>query len=338
MLIDWMTLALDGSLLPVETRNKLNAMQDVVQRVSGDGELLWYCPARESIRSDTHNFSWRLAGDLVLMGSPARMFDRLGDNVFGSVDLVQCFKSVIQFASGALGVGLPATPAIWKLTRVDITANYDLQSLSNVRQALNCLRHIEGGRYQVKTSAESVYWSPQSRTMSGKAYAKGPHMRYMCKRGKVHIAADDLDKLDRLLRLELRLGSHFFRRKGSKWFNLTCEDLQVVHRDYFAKFIGSVEVFKMQDIIETLNKIAPTPGQARAAAGTWSLIQVHGYEAVKDLLTKSTFFRHTALLKKAGLTHADMQARKVLPFRQRAITIDLDDPVHTWEDLYQRCA
>ena len=337
MMLDYMTLAINALECPTKALEFLEGRQDLIMRVTPEGELVWRIPARSDIRSDTHQITVRLGSTLDIYGSPARCMGDGQNNVFGSFDILECFHAVIAFVSGVIGCPLPDDPKLWDLRRLDVTGNYDLGSLANVKQALNYLRHTEGGRYQVKTAAESVYWSPKSRLRAGKAYAKGPHMQYMIGKGKAQLCEKRLAMAQRLLRLELKLGSQFWKRDADgPWYDCTSEYLKVVHSKFFEQFIGSVEVSEMDDVLGKLQQIASTAGRAKAAYKTWLLIQTHGMEQARALTGRSAWYQHKALLKQVGISWADMHAQKIVPFRRR--TIVLGDPVASWEDLERRCA
>ena len=334
MLIDWMTLSTDASLLDPQTVAKIAGGQDKIMRVSPKGEVKWVMPCRANIRSDSHQITVRIGSHLDIQGSPART-KGTQDNVFGEATPVNAFLDMVQFLSNTLEVSLPCNPTCWRLTRMDVTGNFDLGSLPNVRQALNYLRHIEGGRYQVKTEAETVYWAKSSRLRAGKAYAKGPHMRYLAKKGQADLTPDQLFLVDRLLRLEMRLGNQFWReRAAQRWYQWSSEQLYEQFTVYFGQFIGKVEVVEMDKLLDELVKIAPTEGLAKAAYRTWLLIQSHGIERARELMTKRTWYRHKRLLQDCGVSWADFHHRALVPFRRK--TIVLSDPVRSWEDLIAR--
>ena len=334
MLIDWMTLSTDASVLDPRTITKITGKQDKMMRISPDGEIKWVMPCRANIRSDSHQITVRIGSRLDIQGSPART-KGTKDNVFGEANPVNAFLDMVQFLSHTLEVPLPYNPTCWGLTRMDITGNFDLGSLPNVRQALNYLRHVEGGRYQVKTEAETVYWSKSSRLRAGKAYAKGPHMRYLAKKGQVDLTSDQLLLVDRLLRLELRLGGQFWReRAAQRWYRWSSEQLYEQFTAYFGQFIGKVEVVEVDKLLNELIKVAPTEGLAKAAYRTWLLIQSHGVEKAREFMAKATWHRHKRLLQDCGVSWADFHHRALVPFRRK--TIVLSDPVRSWEDLITR--
>ena len=334
MLIDWMTLSTDASLLDPQTVARISSSQDKIMRVSSDGEVKWVMPCRANIRSDSHQITVRIGSHLDIQGSPART-KGTQDNVFGEANPVDAFLDMVLFLSNTLEVSLPCNPTCWRLTRMDVTGNFDLGSLSNVRQALNYLRHVEGGRYQVKTEAETIYWAKSSRLRAGKAYAKGPHMRHLAEKEQVDLTPDQLFLVDRLLRLELRLGNQFWReRAAQRWYRWSSEQLYEQFSAYFGQFIGKVEVVEVDKLLDELMEVAPTEGLAKAAYRTWLLIQSHGMEKARELTAKRTWYRHKRLLQQCGVSWADFHHRALVPFRRK--TIVLSDPVRSWEDLIAR--
>lgn len=329
-MIDWLTLRMDGSLLPQEAITKFRERQDRIIKINPDGETVWETWSRESIRSDSHQITVRLTDLLEITGSPARVMQE--DNVFGSSNIMDCFNAIIQFVSNQLHVRLPSDPKCWRVTRVDFTENYKLDGLSEVKQALNYLRHAEGGRYQVRTTAETVYWSPTSRLRSGKAYAKGPHLEYMQKKGLLEISDAKIQAAQSLLRLELKLGSQFWRERSEKpWFEYSENDFTQIHNDYFSQFIGNVEIMETDNLLEVLKGLPTTEGQALASFRTWCLVKSIGIEETRNTIPKSTWYRHKKLLNQAGVSWADFQERKIVPFRRK--TIVLDQPVKSWDEV-----
>lgn len=336
-MIDWLTLQIDVADLPVETYLAMRGKHSLICQISPDGSLEWEKPVRRNVRSDSHQITVELCGSLRIYGSPARVGLVRCDNVFGSSDVLECAQRMIDFVARIEEVQLPVAQA-WGCTRIDVTENYDLGQLAHVRTALNHLKAAEGGRYQVRTAAESVYWSQKSTVKSGKAYAKGPHMRYLEKRGKSFLSQDEIDLTDRLLRLELSLRRHWISRQAKKhWHELTEAELQKIHAEYFAGLIGSAEITEQSDmrseLIEAAGRLGMTEGQGRAAYMSWCQIQAVGLHAWKDDCPKSTFYRHKKIMFEAGLSWADLKSRKVVPLRTRPIV--LGEPIRSWAELRQ---
>lgn len=329
-MIDWLTLRLDLTHLTDATRDMLKGRHDTIIRLSPDGELKWQISARESIRSDSHQITVRACSVIEIAGSPARLGS--SNNVFGNGDPSTCAQAMITYVQKMLNVDLPHDLTIWKCTRIDVALNFDLGSNANVRQALNTLRHTDGGRYQVRTCSESVYWSPGSQLRSGKAYDKGAHAIYQTKKGQAEFTEHELKAVQHLFRLELKLGSQYWREAAAKpWHQHTEHDLEKLHYDYFGQFISELQVIEMENLLQKLIEISPTPGQARAAHNTWLLIRETGLENIRQSIPKATWHRHKKLLFAAGLGWADFHSRNVVQLRRKPIT--LQQPVRSWLDI-----
>lgn len=328
-MIDWLTLRLTPDRIPDPLRDALRARVGHVLAVNPDGTVQWCKPMRESIRSDSHQITVELGYFLRIFGSPARSV--YGNNVFGSGDPVQCALDMISFAARHTGLAFPVDG--WDCTRIDVTHNYDLRSPAEVRQALSALRMAEGGHYQVRTNAETVYWgSVRSGLRAGKAYAKGAHLRYQQKRDLCTVNDEELRLSDRLLRLEMSLRSQWLReRAGKRWDEFTEAELDKLHADYFGKLIGTVEVVEMDKLLEKLEKVAPTKGRALGAYRTWSLIKTVGVEEARASMPKQTWYAHKRWLFLAGLSWSDFRAGNVVQLRR--VPIELGQPVRSWAEL-----
>lgn len=301
----------------------------MVLGVNPDGTLVWRKPMRESVRSDSHQITVEIGHSLKIYGSPARAIH--ANNVFGSGDPVLCALDMLSFASKHTGLSFPVEG--WDVTRMDVTLNYDLGGPAEVRQALNELRHAEGGHYQLRTAAETVYWgSVRSALRAGKAYHKGPHLRYQLKRGQCVVDDQQLSMADRVLRLEMSLRSQFWReRAGKPWHQFSESELEALHEDYFGKLIGTVEVKEMDNLLQRFEEVAATPGQALSAYRTWSLIRSIGVREAQVSMPRATWYRHKKIMFDAGLAWSDLRAGNVIPLRRRPLV--LGEPVRCWEDL-----
>ena len=330
-MIDWLTLKLPLELLTPAQLQEFRNRSGRVLCIDADGQKLWEKIARETVRSDSHQLVVDLATDsFMLHGSPARVNQT--HNVFGEGNPQTAALLMIDFAIKHVGIELPRDLTLWRCTRMDITQNYDLGSGAEVRAALSYLRQAEGGRYQVRTSSETVYWSSNSVHRSGKAYHKGPHVKYQMKRQQAQLTEEEINLSDNLLRLELSLKSQYWRQQSKKpWHQHTELELEQIHNDYFAQFIGKVEVVEMDNFLASLEKVAPTKGRALAAYRTWSLIKSVGPSIAKESMRRATWYEHKKYMIDAGLTWADLQAQNVVPFRRR--TIELGAPVRSFYEI-----
>lgn len=340
MLIDWITARLPESFIAPITWGSLSEIGDRVIRLDAQtGDVKYMVQAWDSVRSDSHQVTIRLGSDaLWIQGSPARVMGS-GCSVFGDenaakLDIYTCLQSMIGFLEKQLNLSLAPAPA-WLVSRLDITENLLLPSLADVRSALSMLRGCEGGRYRVSSTAgDTVYWSQKSRLRKGKAYAKGPHLKYLNKKPDYLIRYTDnqLKAAEKLLRLELTLGSQWFRRNcpGGSWEEITSYQLADEWEKYFSRMIGTTEIVDQQTLITRLQAVAPTPGRAKAALSTWSLIQAYGWETARELNTKTTWYRNLQLLHAAGLGDADISAGNIVAFRQRVFECQA---IHSWDEL-----
>lgn len=332
-MIDWLTLKVDGMDLGGEVVRRLRELSGRVVKLDAQGAIQWESVARENIRSDSHQVTVCMGGELTICGSPARVMGT--SNVFGSGDIRECAQAMLNFVAKQVGVVLPSLER-WRCTRVDVTHNYDLGSLANVRGALLALRHAEGGRYQLRTAAESVYWSVRSSVRSGKAYAKGPHLEYARKQGSCDCTDEEIEKANRFLRLELSLRSQFWREHAVKrWIDHSEADLDGLHEKYFAQLVGGLEVTEMSDVqkrcVDAAVELGRTEGQGRAAFAYWCLIKAEGFERARELTPRSTHHRHVKVLRAAGLSWADFQAGRVVPLRRTPLV--LAQPVRSWAEV-----
>lgn len=356
MLIDWMTLKCSTDYLNIDTIKAYQSTQDRILRISGDGSIAWEICAWDSVRSDSHQVAFQVTNNYIrIQGSPARLVGD-GDNVFSSgavaaLDLKGCFNRFIAFVSQHTGLALPNDFTHWTLTRVDVTCNLHLGSLPAVRQALSILRDCEGGRYRVSQKAgDSVYWSQRSRLRKGKAYAKGEELLHKMRMlSKTQIdqptarfyTPQEIHLAKGLLRLELTLGSQFWRllktNRSLHWYNITPEFLTNEWKEYFNRMIGGADMAMTENIYDRILNIVdldskgkPKTTQAKAAYSLWNLIVNLGWQAAKDATPRRTWYRNLALLKKAGLSDADLSSGKVVQLRQKVIEVQ---PVHSWAEL-----
>jgi hypothetical protein len=75
-MIDWLTFSIDASLLPDEAIQAMEQRQSKILKIDPGGEIVWSAPARESIRSDSHQLTVKLGSFLTIQGSPARVYNQ----------------------------------------------------------------------------------------------------------------------------------------------------------------------------------------------------------------------------------------------------------------------
>lgn len=348
MLLDYLSLTVSPDL--VEDQEALHAYlarcPHLARYIPSTGEVEWDIACRQTLRSDTHAITVYVGSEIQITGSPSRSMG-LGNNVFGTLDIKKAAKAHIAAAEKVLGFKLPKNLLVYRVIRVDVTCNYYLGGIHEVRQMLAYLRQSDGGRYKVQSDdPESVYWSKKSRYRSGKAYCKGSHLLYQLKRGECSIPLDYLQLAQGLIRLELKLGGHWWRElSGKHWTKFTPEDFLREYEAYFSGLIGTPEVVDMLDVRTALNELVGrtdilstknrvveiTEGLVSSAHRTWCVIQSMGHKHAKASMPKTTWYRHLKLLNAAGLAWGDIAIGQISPIRRRPLI--LSEPVRSWDDL-----
>lgn len=346
MLIDWLTLRIP--LTPSLGENLLKRIMDCVGitvNIDAYGVEKWrkHSLDIDALRSDEVGLFWTITADgestrYLSIGASPSSLENAGVNVFGSADIEHCAQVLITHAAKALDAILPNWSK-WQCRRMDITANYDMGSPAQVKQALRLLLGTDAPRRRTnsdKRGGDSVYWNPSSDLKAGKAYHKGAHLRMQNRKGNIVCGDDFLTLADNLLRLELKLGARWFRRlhdAGHNWQDLKYSALEFNHREFFSKLIGdsNIEVNDMGTLLTELLKVCPTEGRAKAAHTCFALLKVYGFTQTREQMGRSTFDRHCKFLRAAGLSSADLCAGRVLELRKRSLV--LAEPVMSWDEI-----
>lgn len=356
-MIDWLSLKINlrpqgrggPSLVPLDVLDRIHNEQSRILCINRNGEEEWSTVKWESVRSDTHQVVVRITKDglFYVQGSPARLGQN--HNVFGTDDIIDCFRRMVKFVNHHFQISLPLFPQSWICTRIDVTNNYLLSSLAQVRQVINLLSESKGGRYRVEFAKGMTRWNSSSQTMSAKAYAKGPHIRKMIKQGKAYLEAEYLHMLDRLLRLELVVRSKYWReleRCTKPWYQWSGADFQKLHHAYFTPLIGNLKVNTMKmdkvanKIIKSALSLGKSKGYGEAAYKTLLAIRHDGYEQTEERMMnnqRSTWYIHKRILVSAGYSLAQLRRPSVVPMMQFK-SIDLGAPVRSFDELKVRAA
>lgn len=320
---------------------KLLSLGDRVMRYCpSSGDVRYITTAWDSIRSDSHGLNYRVGTDLWVQGSPARCIGS-GESVFSSgasaaEDVVGCLDRMIAMLYSHLDLETRPDVDAWDVCRVDVTRNLLLDSLPEVRQALAFLRNAEGGRLRVyQPDGDTVYWNKNSRYKKGKAYAKGPHLRYQMGQKKYtgyRYTDEEIEQAQRLLRLELTIFKRQWQKNLGidKWQELTPAILGQQWQEYFSRLMGST-IMNDEELKERIEAVAPTVGQAKAAYTMWYLVKSMGWELAKESHTSTTWYRNLKILKESGLTVTDIGNGKVIPFRVQKLVLGRE--VCSWSDL-----
>lgn len=338
-MIDWLTCRLDGALLAQSVRDEIRFNSSRILKIDAAGNLEWEAAGREVIKSDSHQVVVRFGTHLEIMGSPARVSS--GNNVFGSLDIVGCWKKMVRFVQRHYGIVFPLKKEQWKITRIDVTQNYDMGSLENVYQAIEALKVSKAGRQEASPYAHGVIWGKGSKYYNGKGYAKGTDLRRNVKRKKAFCTEEELDLADRILRLEYSIRRQRMDElsdMGAKWWNFSPEFLVGEHAKYFDKFLSSLEVTEVDDIFEQImasvgegpDKIK-TQAQAQQAYDCYLRCKQFGRHKAQAMYAKTSWYRHVKNLRLAGIKQIDLQLNNVVTLKARRLV--LDQPVSCWADL-----
>lgn len=344
-LIDWLTLRLPlEKILDEALHHRVRECLHSLHCTDSDGCLVWEKQVLnvDALRSDSVGLFWQLQSDgkrqyLVIGGSPASI--EHGVNVFGDLDIQYCAGVLIQAARKELQALLPPFEH-WQCRRIDVTGNYALPDAQSVKQALRQLSISEGGRRKASNDnrgGDSVYWNPSSDLTKGKAYHKGPQLRRLVRMGKLELDESYLALADRLLRFEHTRGARWFRRlaeQGMCWYDLTCQQLIGFFTEFFGRLVDGVEVKDMEryELVKMIGESNQcTESQAEAAFATYRNIRADGFDVAKGFISRATWYRHLAMLRKVGISDADLVSGNVVQFRP--VRIVLAQAVTCWDDL-----
>ena len=342
-MIDWLTAHIPLHFFNDSDIQRLQLIGDRVMRYDpANGDVRYITTAWDSIRSDSHALSYRVGSDLWVQGSPARVIGT-GDAVFGSgasaaQDVRGCLTRMVAYITDHLKIDTKLPLESWEVTRLDITHNMLLDSLAEVRQALAYLRGAEGGRYRVnQPDGDTVYWNKNSRHKKAKAYAKGPHLRYLTRRKEYSgypYTQDEILSCDRLIRLELTIFKRYWEKVlgVGHWLNLTSSLLDEEWYNYFGQLIGQT-IMNDEELRKRIDEVAPTKGQAKAAYTMWYCIKSMGWELARENNTPRTWYRNLRILKDAGLTVTDLGNGQIIPFKCKRLVLGRE--VNNWQELRQ---
>jgi II/X family phage/plasmid replication protein len=344
-LIDWLTLRLPLEKIQDEAlHRRVRDSFNTLHCTDVDGCLVWEKQVLnvDALRSDSVGLFWQLQSDgkrqyLVIGGSPASL--EHGLNVFGELDIQYCAAVLIRAACKELQAILPPFES-WQCRRIDITGNYALPDAASVKQALRQLSISEGGRRKASNDhrgGDSVYWNPTSDLVKGKAYHKGPQLRRLVRMGKLECSEEKLALADGLLRFEHTRGARWFRRlsaQGMCWYDLTSRQLIDFFTEFFGRLVDGVEVNEMERL-ELVQRIklenGCSDGQAEATFATYRNIRADGFDVARDYISRATWYRHLKMLRKVGISDADLVAGNVVQFRP--VRVVLAQAVGSWDEL-----
>jgi len=104
--------------------------------------------------------------------------------------------------------------------------------------------------------------------------------------------------------------------------------------EFFGRLVDGVEVTDMERM-ELVQKIRVandcTESRADAAFATYRNIRADGFDVAKGFISRATWYRHLAMLRKVGISDADLVSGNVVQFRP--VRVVLAQPVGSWDDV-----
>lgn len=335
--VDWLSLE---QVHPFEVPT---VSEGFVQFTDQDGVLQWMSPQHSKVRGsfDT-SLRIRAHGNKVEFSGNVSRFGR-ADNLFG-FDLGVCLRRVNEVLTS---LGLPEfspgqkfyrtsrsstsprlTPA-WtgcKLTRIDLTANYQTGSADNARAYLEWLSSQQtSARVKVGTHGghgETVDWGRGSRRVYAKAYNKAIELARHNGEGPTSRQLIDYCNEVGLVRFEVTV-------KATQLHTMGCNYLGGLDMGQL------VELFKDRAAVltraeHTHDDLDELPNHFRRTARDYL-----AGDNVRDHLSLASFKRHRAALLPYGIDIA--VARNVVDFKPRVRVIELSPCVRpSWYEFDER--
>lgn len=340
-MIDWITLILEGLHMDSEMHRYATSLSDRIERISTKtGERMWSSPVHENIRSDTHQITVKFGSRIEICGSPARVHHC--NNVFGSLDIQFCALSMINFVClHNPELDLPRNLKLWKVSKIDVTRNYDFGSEAQCQQVTDYFKAMDYGRLKKVTYDTSVVFGHKSTWHRLKIYMKGIQCLKLIREKSAHFTPDEIAKAKKLVRLEYSICRALIAElleAGLRWYELTPDMLLEMHTQAFDPLISDLMVTDMDNILDKLmanvgaaeNQI-PTQGQAVAAYDFYLRCRTIGFQQCRESYTRPTFARHLKNLGTIGIKAIDLQPSNVIPFRRKPIL--LGAAVSSWDEI-----
>lgn len=251
-------------------------------------------------------------------GNPAKWFQ--GHNIFGTEDMHGLVLEMLHRICRSVGLEpSPSDVAAWiigdiKLTRVDVTHSFDLDTLARVRNALRSLdstanlKHRGRGHFK----GDSLTFGKGSRRWSLTLYAKGAEIEVKGHEMHPLLADTSLPALAQgLLRAEVRMLS----------LQLVSERLEYVAHwgdnagsELHSRLLAGLQIAEASMLDAHL--LEGLPGRLQLAYNGWR----EGHD-LRSMLPRNTFYRYRTELLKHGIDIGVKQERtspdlsNVIPLR-----------------------
>ncbi len=252
-----------------------------------------------------------------ISGNPVKFFQ--GHNLFGTHDLPSLARATVESLLGRSDFVLSPTRydlGQWaagniRLTRVDVTESFHLNSLAEVlaliRSAEQTAHLSHRGRGQL-VKGSTLYFGKRSRRLSLKLYAKGQEVRAKGHGNDMVLTNDHaMEFADRSLRVELTLRTMELKRRGldyvRDWSTSSGVGLAVTD-ELLADVLRGMTMTTTATLADDV--LASLPSSIQMAFQTWSA----GVD-LRSMLPRRTFYRYRSLLLPHGVDIATAVPREV---------------------------
>lgn len=300
--------------------NKIKYMSDIKCMYNINTDHIYYEIVNSSLKGsyDT-NFSVRVSEAskysmsgyvLELEGSYHKMMK--GHNAYdGFYNLQQItlgFKKIVELE---YDVKLPNLRH-WFLQRIDITKTFNLSTNENVIFYINNFKNMTFPRRKIKFYEDgTLYFSGQTTTL--KIYNKllefNAHDRARLKKFDNFDLQNFENKIQGLVRFECEIKKKklisLFGNKFVRISNLNYDLFEKIWSDEFLKVLkfSNVDIKKVNEKNEVLQRLN-TFFESRKAIDLYNFylsLKIDGYNVIKNLTPKTTFYRKVKILKDCGI-------------------------------------
>jgi II/X family phage/plasmid replication protein len=273
---------------------------------TSDGEVEWCSPKRvQATGSFEKKVSIKsvggdgtgLATHLWVNGNPSKFLQ--GHNVFGSDDLTSLMYDLFKVIAKQFNL----TPTLheihriktgdYQLKTVDINYSYELPCQTDVKAFIRALEFKAKTRHgRPSTKGGTLYFGKNSQRWAIKFYSKAEEIQTATGRLPYNLQNIGIETwVENKLRIELRLLS----KQLTQLDILNVKDLNTEKvKSVFSEYVGRIEM--SEQITLSTEKMIEIPNRLRLTYRAW----LDGHD-LRDMLSKSAYYRHRADLKAYGI-------------------------------------
>lgn len=312
MMVDWVT-----AKIPLVHSEPIFGGKVVSYNKAGDIEFETYkhLPVEGSFSSKVSIRSLD-SGTIEFSGNPVKFLQ--GHNLFGSTNIVELMTAALEIIFRELGL-FPTEQdwrairsGIYSMSRVDVTAMYELRTLADVLAWIRAAALSSRSRHKSPglQRGDTIYWGKHSRRWTLKAYAKGQEIMV-----PDHTLSPLLPHYEKLiawaqnkLRVELTLRGSELRKNG---LHTAAAFSNANASETFQKYLGNITLSDNFNL--TTEALDGLPNSLRCTYVLWE----RG-EDLRGKLSKNTFYRHRRELLACGIDIAvrPREVNNAIPLKQ----------------------